>query len=126
MLLKVHFSCAVLYKKKIAGVIGFNQINMMHLSAMIGYWLGNQYQGKGLMLKACKAIVDFGFNELELNRQVIRCAVQNKKSQAIPLKLGFVKEGCFRQAEKLHHGFVDHYGYAMLACDWKRITKGER
>ena len=65
----------------------------------MGYWLGEEHQGKGLMTAACRALVDYAFGELGLNRVVISCATENKKRCAIPERLSFRREGVKHQAE---------------------------
>ncbi|MFJ5769834.1 GNAT family N-acetyltransferase [Psychrobacillus sp. NPDC093180] len=107
------------YDGKLAGVIGFHQINWSNKSTSIGYWLGDDYVGLGLMTKSVKAFVDYALNELELNRVEIRAAVENTKSRAIPERLGFIEEGCIRQAEWLYDHYVDHVVYGMLKKDWE-------
>lgn len=106
------------YDGQLAGVIGFHQINWNNKSTSIGYWLGNDYVGLGLMTKSVKAFVDYALNDLKLNRVEIRTAVENKKSRAIPERLGFTEEGCIRQAEWLYDYYVDHIVYGMLKKDW--------
>jgi hypothetical protein len=59
----------------------------------VGYWLGEQYQGKGLVTAACRALVEHAFFELGLNRAVILCATENEKSCAVAERLGFRREG---------------------------------
>lgn len=107
------------YDGKLAGVIGFHQINWSNKSTSIGYWLGDDYVGLGLMTKSVKAFVDYALNDLKLNRVEIRAAVENKKSRAIPKRLGFTEEGCIRQAEWLYDHYVDHVVYGMLKKDWE-------
>jgi ribosomal-protein-serine acetyltransferase len=75
------------------------------------------------MTKGCQALISYAFNDLELNRIEIRCATGNRKSCAIPERLGFVKEGVVRQAEWLYDHFVDHIIYGMLASEWKKAAK---
>lgn len=72
------------------------------------------------MTKACKACIDYAFNELKLHRLEIRCAVENERSRAIPERLGFTNEGTIREAEWLYDHFVDHVVYGMLEREWKR------
>jgi ribosomal-protein-serine acetyltransferase len=84
----------------------------------LGYWLGEEYQGKGLVTAACRALVEHAFGELGLNRVVISCATENEKSCAIPERLGFRREGIERQAEWLYDHFVDHVTYSALASEW--------
>ncbi|WP_053217116.1 GNAT family N-acetyltransferase [Virgibacillus senegalensis] len=109
---------AILFHGEIAGVIGFHEINWHNKSASIGYWLGENHQGKGIMTRSVKALASYGFDRLDLNRIEIRAAAENGKSRAIPEKLGFVKEGRIRQAEWLNDRFVDHVIYGMLASEW--------
>ena len=71
-------------------------------------------------MRACKAYIAYGFNELDLNRIEIRVAEENKKSRAIPEKLGFQEEGKIRQAEWLYDHYVDHVIYGLLAEEWKQ------
>lgn len=111
------FQAGIWYKGELAGVIGLHGINWANKSTSIGYWLGEDYQGKGLMTSACQSVIDYCFNELELKRIEIRVATENHKSQAIPKRLGFQKEGCIRSAEFLHDRYVDHYIYGLLNED---------
>ena len=71
------------------------------------------------MTAACRALVDHACEELGLNRVSIACATENKKSCAIPERLGFRREGIVRQAEWLYDHFVDHVVYATLASEWQ-------
>lgn len=108
------FQAGIWYKGQLAGVIGLHQINWQSNSTSIGYWLGEAFEGKGIMTKACKAIVRYCFEELALNRIEIRVATENYKSQAIPERLGFKKEGCLRSVEFLYDKYIDLYIYGMV------------
>jgi ribosomal-protein-serine acetyltransferase len=55
---------------------------------------------------------------LEFNRVVIQCAVDNVKSCAIPLRLGFTLEGVLRQSDMLNGQFLDMNVYALLRNEW--------
>lgn len=63
-------------------------INWSNKTAYIGYWLGEEFQGNGIMTKVAKTLTDYAFNELNLNKVEIRAAVENEKSRAIPERLG--------------------------------------
>ncbi|PJN51980.1 GNAT family N-acetyltransferase [Bacillus mycoides] len=112
-------SFAIIYKGGIAGTIGFNDINKANKIGIVGYWLGENFQGKGIMTKALKTLIDYGFKELALNKIEISIAVENKKSRALPERFGFVEEGKLRQAEWLYDHYVDHVVYGLLAAEWK-------
>lgn len=117
------FQAGIWYKGELAGVIGLHGINWANKSTSIGYWLGETYQGKGLMKNACKAVIDYCFTELNLNRIEIRVATENLKSLAIPEKLGFQREGRLRCVEWLYDKYVDHYVYGLTKEDYNRINQ---
>jgi ribosomal-protein-serine acetyltransferase len=113
------FVAGIWYEGRLAGVIGYDPIDWENRSTEVGYWLGEEYQGKGLATDACRALVDHAFGELGLNRVSIACATENKKSCAIPERLGFRREGVKHQAEWVYDHFVDHVVYAALASKWQ-------
>ncbi|TQR46020.1 GNAT family N-acetyltransferase [Paenibacillus popilliae] len=117
------FNLAIFYKSRIAGCIGLHSIDWSNRKTSIGYWLGEEYQGNGAMTSACKALINYIFNDLALNRVEIRAAVLNTKSRAIPERLGFLNEGTVRQAEWLYDHFVDHVVYGMLKEEWNKEVK---
>ncbi|MGK0701173.1 GNAT family N-acetyltransferase [Priestia flexa] len=112
-------SFAIIFNGRIAGTIGFNTIDKANKIGVVGYWLGEKFQGKGIMSKAFKALVDYGFNDLKLNRIEVRVAVENRKSRALPERFGFKEEGRKRQAEWLYDHYVDHVIYGILSNEWK-------
>ena len=112
------FQTAILYRGEITGMIGHIGIEWAHRSTSLGYWLAEGAQGRGLMTIACRVYIDRAFRELGLNRVEIRAAVENRKSRAIPERLGFTREGVIRDAEWLYDHFVDHAVYGLLAREW--------
>ncbi len=113
------FNAGIWYKDQIAGVIGFHKTDRANRKTSIGYWLGEQFQGNGIMIRACQALLDYMFSETSLNRVEILCAVKNEKSQMIPKNLNFTREGILRQREWLYDHFVDLVLYSILANEWK-------
>lgn len=119
---KTDFGYAIIIDKNIVGRIGLHHINYPNRIAEIGYWLANGFQGRGIIAKSCKALINHAFKELGLNRIEIKCAIGNDKSRAIAEKLQFKQEGILRQAELLNGKFIDLYLYAMLKEDWNAIN----
>ncbi|MBP1949422.1 GNAT family N-acetyltransferase [Virgibacillus litoralis] len=116
---KKGMTTGIFYKGSLAGVVGINNFSWRNRIATIGYWLGTNYQGLGIMTRATSGLIDYAFHTLEMNRVEIRAAYENKRSRAIPERLGFVKEGQIRQAEWLYDHYVDHVIYGMLASEWE-------
>ncbi len=74
-----------------AGVIGVS-LAADAPTAEIGYWLGAGFQGRGLMTAAVRAVTAYLFEERGIRRVEIRCSIDNRKSRAIPERLGFALE----------------------------------
>lgn len=113
------FQCCIRHKEKIVGIIGFHRVDFFHKHAEIGYWLAEEFQGRGIMTACCRALVDFAFRDYQLHRVEIRVAPENRKSLAIAERLGFTHEGTLRESEWVNDRFVDGAVYAMLDRDWK-------
>ncbi len=107
-------------KEELAGVITFDRFDWANRVTLLGYWLGLPFQGKGLMSRACAALVDVSFNELNLNRVEIWCAFENARCRAVPERLGFKLEGVLRQREFIYDHFVDMAAYSIVASEWKK------
>jgi RimJ/RimL family protein N-acetyltransferase len=73
-------------------VVAFNNIEKMNRCATIGYWLARSKMGRGYMTAAVKALIDEGFQQLELKRIQARVATANYPSQAHLRSVRF-KEG---------------------------------
>lgn len=115
------FTVGIWYRGDFAGVIGYHELNWAHKKVSVGYWLGSEFNGLGIMTRACKAMVDYAFSELGLHRVEIRCAEGNVKSRGIPERLGFKNEGILREVEWLYNHYVNHVVYGMLDIEWNSI-----
>lgn len=107
------------FKEQIAGMISFNHFEKSRNSADIGYWLGKDFQGKGIITQAVKGLCDLGFQDYDLNRIIIVAAIDNKPSNAVAQHTGFHLEGTLRQNEPLDDGFHDENIYSFLKDEWK-------
>jgi ribosomal-protein-serine acetyltransferase len=117
------FTAGVWVEQRLAGIIGTHKIHWPNRRVELGYWLAREFQGRGIMTEACRAVTLHALAELELNRVEIRCATGNEKSRAIPRRLGFTHEGTLREAELVNGRFLDLEVYAMLRRDWKHLQQ---
>ncbi|QGQ99435.1 N-acetyltransferase [Paenibacillus psychroresistens] len=112
------FSCGIFYNQNIVGCIGVHEIDWRNKKTSIGYWIGEAYQGKGIMTNACRSMITYLFNQLRLNRVEIRACTANLKSRAIPERLGLKHEGTIRHAELIYDRYYDHEVYGVIAEEW--------
>lgn len=106
------------YRGQLVGVVGFNYLNQAEQTCEIGYWLAAQYQGRGLMTAACRALINHAFDTLGMAQVEIRCAVGNQRSRAIPQRLGFTDAGVLPELEWLNGRYIDAVVYRMDAATW--------
>lgn len=102
------FACGIWYREHLCGVIGYNFIDWNTRTAYPGYWLSEDHQHLGIMTGCCRALIRHAFDEYRLDTLVIHVATGNHRSQAIPDRLGFTREGIRPQAEWLYDRHVDH------------------
>jgi ribosomal-protein-serine acetyltransferase len=103
---------------ELCGSIRVKDIDQSDRKAKIGYFLGSQFEGKGIMTASVRIILDYCFATLQLNRIELHCAATNAASQALALRLGFTLEGVLRQDEWLNGAFVDQHVYGLLSAEF--------
>lgn len=116
---KKEISFVVLLDHEAVGRIGLHHLNMENKSGSIGYWLTKNAEGKGIIINSCKRLINYGFGQLDLHRIEIKAAINNVKSQSIPRKLNFTKEGILREAELVNGVYLDLALYSILRQEWK-------
>jgi len=104
----------IFYDNVIAGVAGYNLIDQTHGIGYVGYWLGEEFNGEGIMTTVVQDLVLIGREFYPLQKVEIRCATENSRSRAIPERLGFTHEGTLRSAERVYEKFYDHEVYGLL------------
>lgn len=108
----------IFYQNEFAGWIAFREWIRRNQTTEIGYWIGEEFEGKGLITKAVQAMIRYAFTELGMNRVEILMEVENVRSAAVPERLGFTMEGVKRQGFWVHGQPRDVYVYALLKDEW--------
>jgi len=85
----------------------------------LGYWMGEQHAGKGLMGDALKALIPHVFDRMQLHRIEAACIPDNARSQRLLEKAGFRREGYLNGYLKINGAWRDHLLYALIAEDWQ-------
>ncbi|PKV66324.1 GNAT family N-acetyltransferase [Pontibacter ramchanderi] len=106
------------YQEQVAGIIGYKTIDRVNCKLEIGYWLGESFQGKAIMVRSCQALIKHAFEYMRMNRIQIKVGVGNTKSSRIPQRLGFQLEGIERAGEWLRGQFIDLEVYSLLKQEW--------
>lgn len=99
---------------KLVGVIAFNTISKKLRKVIIGYWISEDFQGKGIITKCCQFLINYAFDELDMDKIEIHIATENYPSQRVCERLGFKQEGTVHNAENLHGNIVNYNYYALF------------
>ena len=95
--LRKAITFAIDYKNKLqsfqllSGTIGIKHIDYVNKKANIGYWIGKQYQGKGIATECVRLVVNYAFDELKLKEISAYVFPDNKPSIRGLEKNGFIK-----------------------------------
>lgn len=113
------FSWAIVRREdeRVIGSCGFVSQAGERQSAEIGYWLGKPYWGKGYAAEAARALVRFGFEQMNLERVEAKCFVENRAGQRVIEKLGMRFEGTDR-SEMIKGEYPELRLYAVARQDW--------
>ncbi|MBW8308161.1 MAG: GNAT family N-acetyltransferase [Candidatus Paracaedibacteraceae bacterium] len=104
---------SIKYNNDIVGVISFHTIDWRLKETAIGYWLAENYQGKGIITNACRQLLAFCFSKLKLKRVNISCAKENKKSISVVERVGFKYLKEVENYQWLYDYYVDHVFFSM-------------
>ena len=95
-------------------VVHMNEdISMVH----IGYCLGRAWWRRGIMSEALKAVTNFMFDTVEVNRVESRHDPRNPNSGKVMQKCGMKYEGTLRSADRNNQGICDACYYALLRSE---------
>jgi ribosomal-protein-alanine N-acetyltransferase len=86
-------------------------------SAVLGYWMGAQYAGRGFMGAAVRAVIGVAFDTLHLNRLEAACLPRNAASIRLLEKVGFTREGYARKYLCIDGRWQDHVLYGLVRDD---------
>ena len=102
------------------GMVGLEEIDYDIGKGELGYWLAKDYWGKGYTKEATTMVLDFAFNELELERVEAYVVKENEPSLRLLESLAFQVEGLMRRAALNKGELVDRYVCGILKEEWQR------
>jgi [ribosomal protein S5]-alanine N-acetyltransferase len=105
----------------IIGVCNFTQIFHGPFQACyLGYKIDSDYEGKGLMLEALQAAIQYVFEKLHLHRIMANYMPTNQRSAKLLNCLGFSIEGHAKNYLLINGHWEDHVLTALSYEDWKK------
>jgi [ribosomal protein S5]-alanine N-acetyltransferase len=90
-----------------------------HRSASLGYCLAEAAWGHGYATEAARALLQWAFDTLPLNRVQAEVDTRNAASARVLEKLGFVREGTLREDCIVDGEVSDSWVYGLLVREWR-------
>lgn len=110
----------ITYNGQPAGMINMQDRTGQSLGgAEIGYWLGEDFIGHGIITRATKTLTDYAFTYWDVQKVLLGIAPDNERSIAVATRLNFAYEGTLRQNDKLDDHWIDRRIYAIIRDDWQ-------
>lgn len=116
------FAFAIMVDDKVVGSIGiFRQGNIHSQTAELGYYIAEEYWGKGIMTEAVKQICAYVFAKSDIIRIYAEPFAYNIASCRVLEKVGFQYEGTLRSNVVKNGKVIDMEMYSLLKeeCEWR-------
>ncbi|MDF2798551.1 MAG: family N-acetyltransferase [Devosia sp.] len=92
----------------------------------LGYWMGQQWAGKGLMTEAVGVTLPFVFDTLDLHRIHAAFLPGNMASRRVLEKNGFVEEGFAEKYLQIDGRWEDHVLFGLVKERYQRLHYSQR
>ena len=114
-----YFNWAIEWKEtgKVIGNIAAVGFDEESETADIGYCLSRAFWGRGIMPEALRAVMDYLFDTVGVNRITAGHDRRNPKSGRVMVKADMQREGVFRAGGRNNQGICDVVRYAALRSD---------
>lgn len=112
--------------EKVIGTCGFVAISVPDERAEIGYAMSRDYWGKGYMSEAVRAVLQYGFETMKLNRIEAKVDLENNASSHLLEKMGMKYEGILRQYVFCKGEHLDLRMYSLLRSEWVSGAAGKK
>ena len=89
-----------------------------HQNAYVGYWVDHRHAGNGYTPEALVALMQFGFEELDLHRLQISIIPRNSASRRVVEKLDVRAEGVAERYLQINGAWEDHIRFAITSEEW--------
>lgn len=100
---------------KAVGSIGFgSEGDIERVTAEVGYWLGEEYWGRGIMSKAVDDIAKYAFRHFSFQKLFALVFDYNPASMRVLEKAGFKLEAILHKAAIKNGKLIDFYYYSRM------------
>ena len=110
----INWAVILIQNNKLIGMVSLHKIYKEHHRAELGYMLDPSYWSKGIASEAVKAVLDYGFNNLNLHSIEAMIDPNNSASKKLLTKFNFIKEAYFKENTFFNEKYYDTEVYSLL------------
>jgi [ribosomal protein S5]-alanine N-acetyltransferase len=114
-----RFQLAVTLDGEVIGNAGVRRTEPGSRVADLGYEIDPAHCGRGYATEAARAVLDWGFEHLDLHRVGAHCVAENTSSARVLRKLGMQEEGRLREHEQFRGRWWDVLLFGLLRREWE-------
>jgi [ribosomal protein S5]-alanine N-acetyltransferase len=120
-----HLRLGIFLKDKLIGTCSLFNLSEQCRRAEVGYGIASTHWRKGYMFEAVRALVNFAFDDLKLNRLEADIDPRNIASARSLEKLGFMQEGLLRERWIVDQEKSDSALFGLLARERVSFDKSD-
>ncbi len=119
---KYNFAIVLKESDKLIGNISLIEVDLVHRNAVLGIFIGDDSnRGKGYGKEAIKLLLEYGFNNLNLNNIMLSVYSFNKRAIKVYESLGFKKFGTRHKSHYFKGKFYDEIQMEILKEEYSEI-----
>jgi len=114
------FIATIVVDGEVAGMIDVHNISDARHNGEIGYWLAQDYVGKGVMTKALERVEEIAFTELDLHKLNLCADVANQRSRAVAERRQYHLDATLPENILINGQYKDEVVYSITVDEWSK------
>ncbi|MCB0192055.1 MAG: GNAT family N-acetyltransferase [Anaerolineae bacterium] len=121
---RIKFQLAIELRsnQELLGSCGLRKTRDTAFEAELGYEIDPHHWGEGYATESVRAILKYGFDDLQLHRVFASIIADNLGSRRVVEKLGFTYEGQLRENRRFKDRWWDTCLYGLLKDEWAKAA----
>jgi ribosomal-protein-serine acetyltransferase len=109
----------------LTGEIMLGRLQENITEAEIGYWIDGGFEGRGIVTRCVSGLMEYAIDNMGIERFIIGCAAENRRSSAIPRRLGYRLLARVPDGEVVGDFIYDRLIYEMKAIVWRERERAK-
>ncbi|MFC6181460.1 GNAT family N-acetyltransferase [Lactiplantibacillus daowaiensis] len=114
------FITTIIVDGEVAGMLDIHNISAANHRGEIGYWLGADFVGHGVMTKSLERLEEIAYTELDLHKLQLNADVANQASRAVAERRQYHLDATLPENAFVNGAYVDEAIYSLTVDAWSR------